>query len=77
MAKLDPRYETVLRRARKEWRCTCADPDSRNYPSRALMCQGRIKPGDEYVEYLGDAGPFGSGTRYCIPCGFATWGSDA
>jgi hypothetical protein len=46
---------------------------NRNYPSKAAGCRGDIHPGDRYIEYLGDAGAYQSGERYCLPCGISTW----
>lgn len=46
-----------------------------NAASRSPECAGDIKPGDRYVEYLGEAAAYESGHRYCWPCGLQTWGS--
>jgi hypothetical protein len=45
---------------------------NRNYPSKAPDCRGDIRRADRYVEYLGDAGAYESGERYCLPCGITT-----
>lgn len=45
-----------------------------NADSRSPECTGDIAPGDAYVEYLGEAGAYQSGTRYCAACGVKTWG---
>lgn len=44
-----------------------------NARSRSADCRGDIAPGDQYVEYLGESAAWQSGTRYCLPCGLATW----
>ena len=44
-----------------------------NAPSRSPECRGDIAPGDRYVEYRGDVFMYESGSRYCLPCGLATW----
>ncbi len=53
----------VIRRARKAWTC--------------VECAGAINRGDDYVEYLGEAPAYASGTRYCDGCaidaGLAVW----
>jgi hypothetical protein len=69
----EPLEMAVYRKARKPWRCTCADPASNNYGGGVVMCQRSIRPGDTYVEHLGDSGSYQSGVRYCLPCGVATW----
>ena len=44
-----------------------------NARDRAEDCAGDIKPGDRYVEYLGEAAAYESGHRYCWPCGLKIW----
>lgn len=36
-------------------------------------CVGDIAPGDRYIEYVGEAAAWESGSRYCLPCGEAVW----
>ena len=45
----------------------------RNYPSRSPGCRGDIHPRQRYVEYLGGAAAYESGSRYRVPCGAAVW----
>ena len=67
--ELDP--QAIERIARREWSCTCVDgPNSR---SRSTRCTAVIRRGDAYVEYVGEAGGYSSGTRYCLACGTETW----
>lgn len=63
--------EARYRVARKQWRCTCADPGSHNHSAKAPFCSGDILPGDRYVEY--EPGPHWAGTRYCLLCGLASF----
>ena len=45
-----------------------------NHASRAKGCTGDIAPGVRYVEYRGEtAAAWESGSRWCAPCGVATW----
>lgn len=50
---------------------------NRNFVSRDPGCLGDIAPGDRYVEYLGEALAYQSGTRYCRVCGSLTWAAEA
>lgn len=50
---------------------------NRNYPDRAPDCLGDIPVGTAYVEYLGEAGAYQSGSRYCQRCGVKVWGKRA
>lgn len=36
-------------------------------------CTKDIQPGDRYIEYVGEAEPYASGSRYCWKCGIAVW----
>lgn len=67
--------DSVYRTARKPWSCECPGNGRRPCP-HGDDCAERINPGDRYVEYLGEAAAYGSGTRYCLPCGVATWRAD-
>jgi hypothetical protein len=59
----------VVRTARKTWRCVSSS-GAEAQPS----CPGtEIRPGELYVEYLGDAPAYGSGSRYHPGCAIATW----
>jgi hypothetical protein len=66
--------EALYRRARKEWGCQCPGNGHHNCPH--VLCQQTIKPGDEYVEYIGEASAYQSGKRYCLPCGVESWSVD-
>lgn len=61
----------VYRTARKPWACECPGTRRRSCPHQD--CAQRIAPGDRHVEYLAEAEPYQSGTRYCLPCGRAFW----
>lgn len=63
----------VQRTARKAWPCQCPGNGHRNCTHDD--CAQEIRPGDRYVEYVGEAAPYQSGTRYCQPCGVAEWGA--
>ncbi len=53
-----------------------ANPEHRG-GELAEACRGWIEPGDRHFEYLGDAAPYQSGTRYCEPCALTVWASQA
>jgi hypothetical protein len=120
---VDPRWldAVVVRTARKQWTCTCAnevrpgrwvkttrpgswtqsyrateseaeshaDSQRRRYPDADVEtgqdanrgyrpdCLGEIPAGSAYLEYLGDAAAYESGSRYCQRCGIAVWGKPA
>jgi hypothetical protein len=42
-------------------------------PNHRLDCLGSIHAATEYFEYMGDAEPYGSGSRYCATCAVAVW----
>jgi len=65
----------IYRKARKQWACQCPGGGQRCPHTRSdgPMCLQTIQPGDEYVEYLGEAAFAQSGSRYCLPCGVDTW----
>lgn len=75
--------ECIYRTARKTWACKCDchraevhDPKGK-LKSHADFCVGEIKPGDRYIEYMGEVAGYGeSGTRYCLPCGVAEWSAE-
>jgi hypothetical protein len=46
----------------------------RRNPNYRPDCEGDIQAGSLYVEYLGEAGSYQSGSRYCQTCGIAVWG---
>ncbi|MEQ7008382.1 hypothetical protein ABN028_19595 [Actinopolymorpha sp. B17G11] len=55
---------------------TTAEPEAvpnPNHRANVMQCTGDILPGDRYIEYLGEAAAYQSGTRYCLPCGIAAW----
>lgn len=74
--------ECIYRTARKPWTCKCDchrsdlhDPDGEY--DHDDVCAQVIKPGDRYVEYIGEVAGYGeSGTRYCLPCGVRVWRAD-
>lgn len=74
--------ECLYRTARKQWtcKCDCHRPelhDPNNKYDHAGICVQEIKPGDRYIEYIGEVGGYGeSGTRYCLPCGVKVWGAE-
>ena len=43
-------------------------------PEFRADCARYIAPGERYVEYVGEAAPYQSGTRYCARCAEAVWG---
>lgn len=43
-------------------------------PDYRTDCLIEINPGDRYVEYVGEAMFYESGSRYCQRCGEAVWG---
>lgn len=49
--------ESVLRTARKHWTC--------------VACSRAIERGQRYLEYLGEAHAYASGSRYCLRCAHA------
>lgn len=49
---------------------------NRNAANRSARCSGWIERGDAYVEFLGDAAPYESGSRYCLACGYEAWGAE-
>lgn len=63
MPLTDP--DVILRVARKRWSC---EGDGARRPARAEDCPGTIAPGDRYVEYLGEAAAYQSGSRHCRAC---------
>lgn len=54
MSAVVPGDGCVLRTARKPWTCVAGG------------CA--IAPRDRYLEYLGEAHAYSSGSRYCLPC---------
>lgn len=54
MSELVAGDASVLRTARKHWTCAA--------------CGGAIKPGQRYLEYLGEAHVHASGRRHCLRC---------
>ena len=64
MSGREPDSEFVVRRAAKSWQC-------------ASLCGVTINPGDRYLEYLGEAPAYQSGSRYCAICAVDVWGMDA
>ena len=54
MSELVAGDDCVLRTARKQWVC--------------VSCSGAIKPGQRYLEYLGDTHLYASGRRHCLRC---------
>lgn len=69
----------AVRRARKAWRCICADNFEtaggfRNPEYRPDCPSPDISPGDTYFEYMGEVACYGeSGDRYCAGCAVAVW----
>lgn len=69
-----------VRKARKQWRCVCADPTwpggavNGNHALQSADCRGDILPRIRYFEYMGEAEPFAHGDAYCEPCALAMWG---
>ena len=65
----------IERTARKPHRCIVAQrPDA--YHRHGIACiraDGRIEPGERYVEYVGTAAPFQSGWAYHLGCAHAEW----
>ena len=70
--KIELVSEAVPRTARKKWLCQCPGNGHQNCP-HTIECNQTIRPGERYIEYLGEAAPYASGTRYCLPCGELTW----
>lgn len=77
--------ECIYRTARKLWQCKCDchrlpnlhDPTG-EYGKHAEFCAQEIKPGDRYIEYMGEVAGYGeSGTRYCLPCGVSVWSENS
>jgi len=68
---LDADHLLVERTARKTYQCACARRPTA-YPDRP-GCTGAIAPGERYMEYLGEAPVYGSGERFCWPCGQRVW----
>lgn len=66
--------EAVYRVAARDWRCVCATV-ARERKYQEPNCADPIRAGDPYIEYMGEAPPYGAGHRYCLPCGLATWSS--
>jgi hypothetical protein len=64
---------TLYRTARKSYRCGCPGG---NQPCPHADCRKDITPGDQYIEYVGEAGFAQSGVSYCMPCGVATWAKE-
>lgn len=65
----------ILRRARKTWRCA---GDGAATPEHAEHCDGVIAAGEQYVEYVGEAHAYQSGSRHSIGCAveFLGWPRD-
>jgi hypothetical protein len=60
-----PDDNAIWRTARKRYRC------DGNGVRQSVACREHIEPGDQYVEYTGDAAPFQRGSTHCIPCALA------
>jgi hypothetical protein len=58
--------ETLVRRARKRYDCVGSGGAD---PKHAEGCPRVIEPGDEYVEYFGEAPAYQSGSRHTLACG--------
>jgi hypothetical protein len=43
-------------------------------PNFQAGCVGDIARGHRYVEYVGEAPAYRSGTPYCVPCAVLVWG---
>lgn len=57
---------SILRsKARREYQCT---GDGALPSHHAKNCTPKIKPGEPYLEYVGETFPFQSGTRHCMAC---------
>jgi hypothetical protein len=59
----------VVRRARKQWTCQAR--------THHVDCGITIRPGTQYVEYLGESHAYASGIRYSTVCARETWGEDS
>lgn len=62
----------TVRTARKEWEC--AGDGKAHHPNHASACPRVIHPGEDYLEYLGDAPAYQSGTRHSLACAVAFYG---
>jgi hypothetical protein len=65
----------VIRKARKPHRCDHWEPAGeavRGVLPRAY-CKTPIRPGDRYLEYLGESPAFHSGAAYCTEHAQAEW----
>jgi hypothetical protein len=69
--------QTIIRTARKEWRCDCHlsyhdhpgdQPFGTAGHEHGRWCPNVIRPGDRYPEYLGETPAFQSGHRFCPDC---------
>jgi hypothetical protein len=69
----------VLRTARKPHRCehftliTDAPVDRTGRTPRSY-CETPIRPGDRYLEYLGESHAYQSGSAYCAEHALEEWG---
>ena len=69
----------LVRRAAKKRRCFVADFFARSGSEKwrpAEGCTPVIDKGDIYLEYLGEAAAYESGTRYCAACALKHWPAD-
>ena len=69
----------VIRTARKPHRCEHFElrpdePRDRMGHAPRTYCEIPIRPGDRYLEYLGEAAAFQSGVAYCAEHALAEWG---
>jgi hypothetical protein len=60
----------ILRTARKRHVCCQGGGDRSHAPAD---CTGTIRPGERYVEYVGEAPAYSSGHAYCLPCHRHFW----
>src|SRR4051812_46181385 len=58
-----------VRMARKTWTCQARD--------HHVDCGITIRPGTQYVEYLGESHAYASGVRYTLVCAREVWGEDS
>lgn len=58
-------HDVAVRTARKQWTC---EGNGKADPDHAPDCSLVIGPGDRYVEYLGEATAYSSGSRHSMAC---------